>query len=337
MNNDDKRIPDKFNYKVQCVNNVLYFQNSDSYFETIDFIMNSSENELDIWESSLNYISNRRHVNMFYDLIDSIDDYGEYSKILSSNCDIVGIQDNSILPVISDIVFSTLANRDGIFYVNDVMHKVLNDRVYMSDQVDLSHCDFSSDFKNENIYSYNYILRNNILKSTNCGLEQSAYKEVDKRRVLLDSYLYYVQDPGYYGTDPNLPSWQKNLLVLSVKLRGEAKNIFGNWKSYSTQLKFDSGSFKVNVPYPENNNEINFPQLSSIWSVNGWSETSSYDTKNFWKYKYINKYPNLVYPMTIYFNNSNFDIYNCSFEKAYVRGTSRGIGFSNYAIIDCGQ
>lgn len=319
---------------VECIDASLHFNSSDSYFETIEFIMNASEIELDEWEKKIGFRSNRRLVNELFDEIDEIMDENEYYEFLKDNSDLINLEGDRLVPNIEDVIYSTIANSKGIFYLNGCMHKIQNNRVYYSDIIDLENIFFDPFAVYEDIKSYEYISTTN-LKSTDCGNYQSAYKEIGKRRILLETYFEYINDTGYFIKDPNVPFSQKNIIVLSVIVTGEAKNIFGNWKSYKTEYKFNSGNFNLNIPYPNNLN--NLPQASPIWPITDWSAESTYEQTKFWQYKYINKYPNTPYPNYIYFNDGNVNIADFNFTKTYIKATSRGIGYSNYATINCGS
>lgn len=159
------------------------------------------------------------------------------------------------------------------------------------------------------------------------SLEDDLQK--DRRRVFVETYLQYIYGGIYIPGE----SWiEAGKMMISIKVYGEKKNFWGNWKRYKTDLVFKSGSFDVYIPEAELGGDL--LQESPIWSVENWNASSSSDMKEFSQHKWIYKYPNMIYPAEELLPS---DLSGFYFEKSYVKATSRGVGYDNYAIINCGS
>jgi hypothetical protein len=305
---------------VRCVNGELYFDTSESFEKTIDYIAECNDNELDLWEKKMGFISYRKLKNDLISQLEKITDEAEYYSTIASNNDIVSLVDDKLVFFIDDKIYSSIVGINRIYHFQNIMNEVVNNELFSSSKIDLHNQSYSELTINSNIKKLT-IIYNDILKSTNCGTYQKASLSSNDRMVYIDAGLVmYTTSGAYYTGDDNLPLFARNFLRLKVSVWGYKKNIFKKWVNYNTLLKFQLGNFKICIPTSFDN---------YYWIINDWTETSQNDCSTFTQYKRINSFS------PGQFFSSNYSGFY--FESIYIEGSSRGFNFVDYAKINCGN
>ncbi len=324
----DEKDFTELNNGVECINGDLYFSSSEDFYRIIDFIISSTDYEIKSWENSLGFVSFRTLRDSLEDEMDKISNIDNYKDFLLEHSDILYINDGRVLSTISDNIYSSIVGRNKVYNVGGAMNKIQGEYIYTSEDVDLHGICFDETMDYDKIERVSF-MSNVKLKSTSCGTFQSQYLQKDRRRVFVETYLQYIYGGIYIPGE----SWiEAGKMMISIKVYGEKKNFWGNWKRYKTDLVFKSGSFDVYIPEAELGGGS--LQESPIWSVENWNASSPSDMKEFSQHKWIYKYPNMIYPAEELLPS---DLSGFYFEKSYVKATSRGVGYDNYAVINCGS
>jgi hypothetical protein len=307
---------------VKCINGELYFDSSESFENTIDFIASKEDADLDRWEKKLGFTSYRKLKNDLLSELEKITVEEDYYKIIALNSDIVSLIDGELVFFVDDKIYASIVGKDRIYNTGAYMHKIQDDKVYSSSIIDLHHQNIVDGSINKDIHESKYIIKDN-LKSTNCGTYQTASLTHDEsgnandRRVFIESSLIF------YCKDPFNPYMGSHFLKLKVKVWGQKRNIFGTWISYNTALKFQSGNFNIFVHNSSLSGDV-------YWPIYNWTETSTSDCREFSCYKETNS--SSPYPNVLPSNLNGF-----YFVNAAVEGSSRGFSFVEYAKINCGN
>ncbi len=303
--------------KIEVENSMLNFNNQDEYFNAIYTISNMTENDLNIWENNIGFQSLRSRINNAMDEIDNAQTKEEYQSLLDKYKDIIEINaENSVRPIITDLIYTSITNADGIYKTDKILNKLTREHVVSADIEDyktLVNIKFTdTDFDN-NLKSQKYT---DSANKTNCGTSKSAYKQYGNKRVFVTAskhqYTWSDNSRSYY---------------FKVYMNGEKKNIWGNWRAYKTHLNFKDTRAKFYRPtyyHPY------YPGLGggywdySTYNFSNWSGSTSSDAKTFTKYKYMGK----TY-------KSNQSIPWAYYKAIECKASSRGVD-NNWAHIKCG-
>lgn len=91
-----------------------------------------NEKEFNEWENNIGFISLRTQLNNIYDEMDQCEDSLSFETLLNNNSDILATTDSLVVPKIESIVYSSLINRDGIYYVGSTLHKIQGTKLAVS-------------------------------------------------------------------------------------------------------------------------------------------------------------------------------------------------------------
>ena len=297
---------------IEMEGNMLNFKNEDEYFNAIQTLSEMTEEELDKWENNMGFYSLRTRINNAMDDIDNAQTKEEYQSLLDKYNDIIEINaENSVRPIITDLIYTSITNEYGIYKTDKVLNKLTREHIVsasIEDYNTLVNIKFTDNDFDNNLKSQKYI--ENSSDKAYCGTSHSAYKQYDKRRVFVTASkhqytFWYNNSRSYY---------------FKVYMYGEKKNIWGNWKSYKTYLNFKDTRAKFYYPV------FYIPGGWHYYTYNfsNWSGNTSSDAKSLTKYKYMGKTA-----------SSNHSIPYAYFKAIECKASSRGVG-DRWAHIKCG-
>ena len=296
---------------IDMKNNLLNFKNKDDYFNTIHTISTMNVEQLDIWEKNMGFKSLRTRINNAINDIDNAQTKEEFKILLDKYKEIIEINtENSVRPIITDLIYTSIANEDGIYKTDETINKVTRKHIVSASiqkYNTLANIKFTDNNFDNNLKSQIYI--ENSTEKTNCGTTKNAYKQYNKRRVFVTASRIYYNYNNYYS------------YYFKVYLFGEAKNLFGNWKSYKTTLAFKDTRAKFYHPVEYYNGSWHY----LTYTFNDFSGHTTSDVKSYTKYKWIGQ--------TIKGNHTipHFGYFNA----IECKGSSRGVG-NRWAYIKCG-
>lgn len=288
--------------QLEVIDGMLYFDNEEEYFKTLEVLPNLTEKELEIWEESIGFKSLRRFQEEIMAEIDEAEPvYEDYINVLKKYSDYLYISDdNAIRFYITDFCYSSISNIDNIYLIDNIFNLISENLIFSSKNIE--------EVKNKTCSSFQY---ENVMSNSKCSL-QGVYTYGD-RRVMNTLSLYYQ-----YNSSLGAYLW-----FMKVYVWGEKKNTWGNWKSYKTTLRFEKTYANVNVPQETmywNNTYWAYKWVDTPKDVLEWSGNSNGDVSNLTSYKYIES--------QIKYKAANYIKYHC---EAASRGTN-----NNFAIINCG-
>lgn len=200
----------------------LTFTSLDAYFALTDSLNHLSENEFCQWEKSHHFISYRTFVNNIIDKADEMKDKDQVITFLKQYADYVYIDENELVqPVIQSQTYQSIANKEGIFYVEEAQNKVGREYVTISKNVTKSEAGYIDQIR--------YIKEKSFTKAYGDEVEYPtiAFVNRDNDRKIFTSFKI-TKNAASNGT-VSLCQPQLEIFVRARKWVPIAK-----WKDYNT-------------------------------------------------------------------------------------------------------
>lgn len=111
---DESTIADGYNSKgVKVIDNVVYFKNNDAFTATMNELHEKGRENLEFWEKE----------NAFTN---------SYRKVLDDEADMVSAKEDLAEDlIIEDPFFAAVVNKDGVFVIENTIHKITYDTEYL--------------------------------------------------------------------------------------------------------------------------------------------------------------------------------------------------------------
>lgn len=212
---------------------ILRFQNSEIFNNFITNFVKLDDNQKDEWERNLNFVSYRSHFRKFNQQLDEAnEEKNDFERIKNDNSKYFKIENDYIEPIIPVELYQSIVSKDGYFYVDTILHKVIEDKIYLG-------TNFNNIKMNE---GFQYIDSNQ-----NKGY-RIDYKEVsidkDKRSLRATMWSYSVLTFLSWPFDINNATQRQ---VVEVQTRA-FKKYLGDWHLYGTDHYNQNIRFSVVVP-----------------------------------------------------------------------------------------
>lgn len=287
--------------QLEVRDGILYFENAEQYFKTIAIVGNMNEEELNKWEQELGFVSLRSMQNKAMNELELVETERDDNNIISKYSNYIELtDDNEIMPIVDDLIYSSIANQDGIYITNEMVNKISKNYLIIGKKENTAlakEIDIKTLSVNDENFEYYQYYQNG---SKSCDLDD--YCERDGRRrcyVKLNIYRYVYYNNNVYTIRD----------YAHVHVWGTKKKTFGGWRRYNTNLSFWNGKYAGD---------------RRIWTSNGWAwgpfgyygnwSGNANETKDLDRYRFIHSYYTSSYP--------SWPVYK------YVRMTasSRGVG-----------
>ena len=204
---------------------ILSFASVEDYYATTDLLMNFSNKELRNWEKQNGFTSYRTYTNEIIDEIENAQNDNDEMKVtflLSKYSKYVYMNNDSIImPIIQANAYRCVANKDGVFYLNDTKNIV--DGKYISAESNIM-------AKNTPI-KYSYIISNDLLRDEDeyVDYDNMEYVKSDNKKSVnasckLIRHLVSKDAQGTFCTK----------VQFEVTCFGRRNKKWGGWQRYST-------------------------------------------------------------------------------------------------------
>ncbi|HOK51469.1 MAG TPA: hypothetical protein PLD12_07230 [Bacteroidales bacterium] len=282
-----------------------------------------TDTERDSWEESIGFVSLRKELKEVYRELSQCDNKTTEDQILSKNSDIIVLQNNTIMPRIASNAYASVCNRNGIFYVEGVLHKVVDDQIYISEdgQPETIEKAIVDGKIPDGVKKLQYIKNtHSLLKSGECGSIKTAYAQSSDRKCDFEIKTYEYACGGCCG------NFFREVRVELV-IRNYKKNIWGNWKGYQTKCYYDNVAYTVIAPIVTGfNGESSIFYYKAITQNIGYGESNG-DWETYSKWWKVGD------------GVQNVDIYDPKFDRVKGKASNRGLLDPNnpqWAEINCG-
>jgi hypothetical protein len=250
----------------------------------------------------------------------------EHSRIMDAYSDILKIEDETYKPIIMNSVYRSIINRERLYISGDYVHKVLDDDYIIYTKKEninaLRHLNTTDnlDKKIFTVTTYQGITSDlsNGKTNANCGpTHQKDYFHNESncrndRRVWVRGHTYYIINGNQYSPAVIAEAW------------GELRRgTWCNWARYHTILSVQNCSFTVHIeinggeddlPYTN----VDLPDYTSTTDIYGYTIVNQPLYANGGYITWAGGFPPTI-----------------EFSAIHLEANSRGVGFGNWAIIDC--
>jgi hypothetical protein len=310
----------------------LHFASADAFFGTIDFLSKLSPQELNAWEDEIGFFSARRLFDVTMDQVTKVSE-DEADAILNDHADVIEVSEDEARPRIRAYAYTTVTDRDGIFYVGGVVHKVFPDAVVSSEDGSVETIDatvaslgalgwahlgsMTEPAEGVRIVRHSTGMEHLSAVLTGCYDKRTAWYETSDRKVDFEISTYTVtcsQCCGqYYNQDK-----------VTWSFRGYKKNWLKNWVPYETYYWYQNVAFELKVP-----EVTGYDGVKSIFSYKPYSFSFPYG-ESYSDYS--------LFTVTVDVGNQvqNAPVDAPYFDKVMGQGKSRGTGTNGWANICCG-
>jgi hypothetical protein len=321
----------------------IHFESHEEFFATIDAVGRMTPAELDSWEARRGFVSYRHEFARVMQQVVNAPTPQEADALLLANEDIVELTDDRAEPRIRAFGYSAIVNRSGIFYVEDVIHKVTPDVVISAEDGRLETIDATL----ASLGEHGTALRESMTTPAE-GVRVVRYRGERQERQeqqLVQIGCTDVQTANYRNSDREVDlKIQTSIYTCGgccgnyynqVKVEGGMwafkKNFWGNWVDYGTTYNYEQLEFQITAPqvvgYSVGPNgqlvsEFNYQPytLSSLSGASSGGDWVNWSMGTWYVGHQVQNSPiNVPY-----------------FDKAKGRGKSRGTGENGWAQFCCG-
>jgi hypothetical protein len=323
---------------------VLHFDSPETFFATIGTLSKLSPAELDAWEDSRGFVSYRREFETVMRQVSGAATEDISNTLLKRNADIVGMENDRLVPRLQAFGYRALTPRSGLFYVDGTIHKVTPELVVtardgkretvehalvVAEQQDVAAtATMSTPAPGVRVVRYARPESADSSTLSGCTERVSAFFNTSSRKVdiSLNTRDYYCEDccGNYY-----------HQIFVDGRMSGYRKKTIGKgWTqdSYNTSYYYDSLEFQVYAPwvhgfYPDPSTGRPVSNYTSELLTGSVPATESPGDWQNW---------GMNGSWTIGHQVQNTSISAPYFERVKVRGKSRGTGDGGWAEICCG-
>ncbi len=116
---------------VECIDGILHFESAEVCFETM--VTLSSESALKEFEKHHKFYSLRSFTDSLFEDLENCKSKAEYDATLDYCWDYIKEEDGCLMPRVTSAGYASIANSDGIFYVNGIKHIVTDEQIFIED------------------------------------------------------------------------------------------------------------------------------------------------------------------------------------------------------------
>lgn len=252
------------------------------------------------------------------DKLDQAESLEQHNLLLNEYNDVLTIIDSTYVPKITNPFYQLVCNRAGIYESDGYAHKVIDsdliviakaENINKLQEVSSASGLDSNIFRVVSYTSNESRIINGGRVNANCGttLQQDYYANSsgckNDRRVYVRAYAYFVISGNQYTPSAISEAW------------AEIRNWLCNWKIYDNPIHTRNCSFTVSATL--NGTTFNFPLTFSDRS----QQSGSIILNN-----------GAVAQPIIWQGGA---VPSIQFTKVHLESNSQGVGFGNWAIIDC--
>ena len=222
--------------KVQVIDGTLHFENDIHFYAELERLKKMSADDFRTWESNMGFKSQGSLVEDVQEKLGTVNSKEEYEQIIASNSDIIELKNE--LPMVKNHFRSLerVLDRNGNVYVNSMLYNYSNGGEIIIKSGDKSLLkNISFDMKTDEDRGILLFPIDKDNSRTACGVSNGGEftNAAQDRRAVLSAFTNRV-----FTLNPIPSTTGENLYFVkcftSIKGTPYKKNIFGNWKTYST-------------------------------------------------------------------------------------------------------
>ena len=229
-------------------NGTLHFTSAETFFKINKIIGAMTPRERDVWEESIGFNSARRELNKIFEKISKCESDEEMDEIYSYYPHLIKRDGDDVIPIIELDAYASICNTDGVFFVDGVIHKVVDNYIMTSLDGNIETINKAIDSKKpikdgELMAGVRFVMlyENSDPKSGECGTEKTAWTMSSDRKCMLKLSVYRVYCEGCCGNF----YYQNNV---QMHIYNEKKNWLGRWVGYQSICYWRNVAYTVVSP-----------------------------------------------------------------------------------------
>lgn len=220
---------------IQCIDGTLHFPSPESCFKTMDALV--SDEDLSSFEKEHNFTSVRSFTDSMLDELIECETPEEYQAILETCSDYLVEEDGRLMPKIVSFAYASIADINGVFYVDGIKHTVSGDKIMIETTDPATRASV--------VKEIDYVAPMNANSETRGETNQKYYDnryQKGKYKVFGRTHILrmVIAKDGGHGTIVYESSF-----AMELQLSGQKKKTLIGWNTYSDKFTITHLSFEV--------------------------------------------------------------------------------------------
>lgn len=222
---------------IVCIDGTLHFPSPESCFKTMDALV--SDEDLHAFEKEYNFTSVRSFTDSMLDELIACETPEEYQAVLETCTDYLVEEDGRLMPKIVSFSYASIADINGVFYVDGIKHTVSGDKVMIETTDPVTR---TSDVK-EIDYVVPMNANSNTRGETNKKYYDNRYQQ-GKYKVFGRTHILrmVIAKDGGNGTTAYESSF-----AMELQLSGQKKKTLIGWNTYKDKFTITHLSFEIAI------------------------------------------------------------------------------------------
>lgn len=219
---------------IRCENGCMHFPSADVCMDVLNSI--SSRDLLTAFEQKYHFTSLRSFNEGLIDELSECETPEEYESIWETCTDYLKYEDDRVMPRVTSAAYAGIANIDGVFYVGDVKHTVVDEAVIVED--------LNNPTRSNSTRTIDYVVPCNINTRANGEVSQRYTDE----RYETDSYKVFARTNllRHVAVDyKNGNEIYVSSFAVQVHVSGQKKKTLIGWNSYKDRFFVENLHFDI--------------------------------------------------------------------------------------------
>lgn len=237
-------IPDKeiqFNEGIYCRNGCLYFPSAEVCLQTM-IMLGNGNTAYNEFQKKFNFLSLRSVQDDLMQELGACETQEEYDSIWETCTDFLKRENDYIIPKIESIGYASIANIDGVFYVNNIKHIITPESIIIETIDPATRTTQQEAFEYVIEYSAPSETRNGettLLRYTDARLEADKYKVFSRTNV--------IRTIVYDAETTNKLERYITSYIIQVHTFGQKKKAIIGWNTYNDRFYIENLHFDLTI------------------------------------------------------------------------------------------
>lgn len=224
-------------YDIECVGGTLHFPSSEACFKAMDALV--SDEALAAFEQKHNFTSARSYADSMLDELIECETPEEYQAVLETCSDYLVEDGGRLMPKIVSFAYASIADMDGIFYVEGIKHTVSGDKIMIETTDPVTRANV--------VKEIDYIAPMNAGSETRGETNQKYFDnryETKKYKVFGRTHILRmaIAKPGGNGT-----TVYESSFALELQVSGQKKKTLIGWNTYKDTFTIEKLAFDITI------------------------------------------------------------------------------------------
>lgn len=220
---------------IQCIDGTLHFSSPESCFKTMDALI--SDEALSAFEKKHNFISVRTFTDSLLDELIECETPEEYQSILETCTDYLMEDEGRLMPKIVSFAYASIADIDGVFYVDGIKHTVSGDKIMVETSDPITRASIVKEIDYVTPLNTNSETRGETnQKYYDNRYQQGKYKVFGRTHILR---MVIAKNAGNGNTV------YESSFAMELQVSGQKKKTLIGWNTYKDRFTIANLSFEI--------------------------------------------------------------------------------------------